>query len=117
MAGEMTTRASSKQACLTKTTNDPSYMAAVKQLTSLQMVKDWQALLVGSESRMALGWSDETEFVSGHCHWSISFYENGSSVMQLWNSFQVGLTAGEIYIMDYVDGDYVPLAPSSTLLK
>lgn len=113
-AGGIVTPASAKDACLAMTTNDPSYAVAVKRLTALSMVKDWQASL-GSESRMALGWDDQTEFVRGYCYWSISFYRNDAKQMQLWNLFQVGITSNDTYTMDYVTGDYVPVSQSALI--
>lgn len=107
IADEMAIHAGSKQACLTKTTNDSSYMAAVKQLTSLPIVKDWQASL-GSESRMALGWDDKTKFVRGHCYWSISFYRNDAKQMRLWKVFRAGIEPSNIYVMDD-EGNYLPV--------
>lgn len=90
-------------------------MVAVERVTSVPMVKDWGASL-GGQSRMALGWNDKTEFVGGHCYWSISFYKSDSKQMQLWKKFRVDVTSNDIYMMDD-DGNYLPLASSSTLLK
>lgn len=111
----MTSQADVKHACSSKTSDDPSYMVSVERVTSLQIFKDWKASL-DSNSRIALGWDNKTEFVRGHCYWSISFYKNDSKQMQLWKAFQVGITSNDIYMMDD-EGNYLPLVPSSTLLK
>lgn len=110
VAGRMAPQANLKYACLATTTNAPSYMVAVERVTSLPMVKDWGASL-GVQSRMALGWNDKTEFVGGHCYWSISFYKSDAKQMQLWKIFRVDVTSNDIYVMDE-NGNYLPLASS-----
>lgn len=105
-----------KHACLSKTTDDPSYMVAVERVTSVPMVKKWSASL-GAKSRMALGGHifDKTEFIKGRCYWSISFYESDPTQLRLWKIFRVDVRAKSIFIMDD-EGDYLPIH-SSTQLK
>lgn len=108
MADEMTTPAGFKQACLAKTTNDPSYMAAVERITAIPIVKNWAASL-GEGVRMAVGRPiDKTELVKGYCYWSISLYESDSTRLLLWKVFRVGIKSSNIYVMDD-EGNYLPI--------
>ena len=107
VAETLTSQTDVKRACLSRTTDDPSYMEAVERANALPIVLEWEQSL-GNQSRMALGVRDKTEFIEGRCYWSVSFYRSDSSQMQLWKIFRVGITTSDIYMMNHL-GKYLPV--------
>jgi hypothetical protein len=107
VADALTTQTDVKRACLSKTTDDPTYMKAVERANALPIVLDWEKSL-GSQSRMALGVRDNTEFIEGRCYWSVSFYRSDSSHMLLWKIFRVGITTSDIFMMNHF-GKFLPV--------
>jgi hypothetical protein len=100
-----------KHSCLEIKANDPSYMEAVKRVTSTPMVKDWVSSL-GQQERMVLGQHiDKTEFIKGHCYWSISIYESNEHQFRLWKVFRASMNSNDIYVMGD-EGSYLSFTSS-----